>query len=116
MQGGPAALSILYVGGPMVAVSIVHAIAPRRWSWWVASIGVALMVAIALSGFFDGRSRTGDAVERLSREPGWRSADLDGLRERGNLEAQRPLQFAGVLILACAVPLAIGVLRKKRAK
>ena len=114
-QGGPAAQSVLYLGVPLVAVSIVHAVAPKRWALWVGGLGAALVLAIAFSGYSKSRSQTDEAIERMSREPGaMKPSELAELRERGYLEAYRPLQFGGVLAGACVIPLVIGELRRRK--
>ena len=113
-QGGPMAVSVLQLAAPALAVSIFHAISPRRWAWWAGAIAVLAILAIGLLGFVQGRGRTDDAVASWSRDAKTSKADLADMHERGYLEALRPLQFGGVFAGACALPLLVGEIRRRR--
>src|SRR5436305_12666801 len=95
-QGGPGAVTVLYLGGPALAISIFHAVHPMRWAVWSGAILVALMLAIGVSGYFQARSRTDHAVASWSHDGKMTPQDIADMRERGYLEARRPLQFGGV--------------------
>jgi hypothetical protein len=111
-QGGPGALTVLYLTLPALGASTFHAIAPRKWAAWLGAGIVALAIAGAASGYFDSTSRSDRAVETRRKE-GTPPAELDDMHERGYLEARVPLEFAGVLAGACAVPLIIGEVRRR---
>ncbi len=112
-QGGPAALTILQLMLPGLAVSVFHAIAPRKWAAWIAAGIVALAIVIATSGYFASTARNDRAVE-MSRREGVPAAELEDSHERGYAEARVPFQFAGALAAPCAIALAIGEVRRRR--
>ena len=113
-QGGPEGLSVLYLGGPAVAFSVLHAVWPKKWAAITAASIVGLMLVIGAGGYFQGRSRTNHGIEMQSSDPRNTPQDLADMRERGYLEALRPLQFAGVFAGACGVLLLVGELRRRR--
>ena len=108
--------SILYLGVPAVLLALVHAARPRRWSWWTAAGLAAFVLGIGVFGWRDSRSRVDEYVEREAQDPETRlsTADRERMREEGYLEASRPLQFSGLVVALCVVPLAIGELRRRR--
>jgi drug/metabolite transporter (DMT)-like permease len=112
-QGGPEELSVLYLGGPAVAISLLHAVWPKKWAAIAGACLVGLMLVIGVGGYFEGRSRTNHGVEMMSSDARNTPQDLADMRERGYLEALRPLQFAGVFAGACGVLLLVGELRRR---
>jgi hypothetical protein len=117
-QGGASMFSILYLGVPAVLMALFHAIRPRRWSFWTAAGVTALVLVIALLGWRGSRSQVDDFLEREANDPEARTspADRERIREEGYLEASRPLQFGGIVVGNCALPLLVGELRRRRSR
>ena len=113
-QGGPAALRILSLAAPTLAVSIFHAIWPRRWAVWAGGIAVALFLVTGVVGLVQGRDLTDKSVEAWTHDPKVAPAEIVEMHERGYAEARVPLEIAGVLAGACAIPLLVGELRRRR--
>jgi hypothetical protein len=113
-QGGPRALMVLELAGPAVLVSVIHAISPRRWAFWGGAVATTLLLVIGIVGLVEGRSRTDAGVEMMAQDSRTSPADLAEMREAGYQESLRPLQFGGVFAGACAIPLLIGQLRRRR--
>ena len=107
-------LNVLYLGGAALTVAIFHALVPRWWAACAGAFALVLMFVTGLAGYAQGTSRTDAAIESHSHDARTSAADLADMHERGYLEALRPLQFAGVLAAACAIPLLAGELRRRR--
>jgi hypothetical protein len=117
-QGGASMYSILYLGVPALGLALFHAIWPRRWSWWAAAGLAALVLGIGVMGWRESVSRMDEFFERESKDPdsSFSATERELMRERGSMEARRPLQFASLVAGACALPLLLGELRRRRRK
>jgi hypothetical protein len=113
-QGGAAMFSIAYLAGPALVFAVIHAIRPRRWLAWVAAGLTAFVLVVGVHGWLDSRGIVDKMLASEEREGRMSRADRDSMREYGYLEAQRPLQFGGLVAGICVVPLGIGELRRRR--
>jgi hypothetical protein len=104
-EGGSVMWLILLLTPVTLVMAIVHAIVARRWS--LAPGGGAIVLVLAVGGI-------ATVVARNEVEAALRGVDpeLYGiLRDRGNAEAARPLQFSAWVAGFAAVPLAVGITR-----
>lgn len=113
-KGGPNALGVIYMSGPTLALSLLHAFMPRKWAWTAGAILVGLIFAVGGLGYFEGRSRTDSAIEWRTREGKTSPEDLADMHARGYEEALVPLEIAGVVGGVCLLPLAVGEVRRRR--
>jgi hypothetical protein len=107
-QGGPTMYGIFALVLPGTILVGFHAIWPRRWSWW-AGLGVlSLVLLIGLGGTLKNRARVSEYADQAPE------LERDFILERGNMEADRPLELAGIVGGAFAVGLVVGQLRRRR--
>jgi hypothetical protein len=108
-EGGVTMLWIKYLIVPGLLVVAVHVFAPRRWSLWCSALVIALIVGAGAYGTLEQRSRIGDPLPT----PVASERELEQLRAEGYREANRPIQFGGVVAGGLAVILSIAELRRR---
>jgi hypothetical protein len=106
-QGGMTMYWIEYAGIAALVIVAIAIVSPKRWSQ-LATIALG----IGAYGTMHSRHRVADAVEELSHEtpvPPY----LEDMRERGAVEANRPIEFAACVAGGLAVLLGISELRRR---
>jgi len=107
-QGGPMVLLVLVLTLPALAIALMHAVVPRRWSRWVGGGMLALVFAVGVTGTLMGRATTDSATEGIT------DGRRDELRTVGYAEAMRSIQLAAVIGGLVLVAFAIGEVRGRR--
>lgn len=109
-EGGFTMYWILLLGLGGLALAVVHAAMPRKWSLITAVIMFALVAGIAVFGMKDGRRKVENGAVGLDREPELKERML----AQGYTEAMRPVQFAGVLTALGVVLVGAGEVRRRK--
>jgi hypothetical protein len=110
-EGGFTMYWILLLGLGGLALAVVHAAMPRKWSLITAVVMFAFVAGIAILGMRDGRRKVENGAVGLDREPELKERML----AQGYLEAMRPVQFAGVLTALGGVLVGAGEVRRRKA-
>ena len=110
-EGGFTMYWILLLGLGGLALAVVHAAMPRRWSLITAVIMFVLVAGIAVFGMKDGRRKVENGAIGLDREPELKERML----AQGYTEAMRPVEFAGVLTALGVVLVGTGEARRRKA-
>jgi len=110
-EGGFTMYWILLLGLGGLALAVVHAAMPRKWSLITAVVMFALVAGIAVFGMRDGRLKVENGAVGLDREPELKERML----AQGYLEAMRPVQFAGVLTALGVLLVGAGEVRRRKA-
>ena len=109
-EGGFAMYWILLLGLGALAMAVLHAAMPRKWSLIVTGILLAVIATVALFGTMDGRKKVENGAVGLEREPELKTRML----AQGYKEAMRPIQFAGLLVVVCTALVSVGQARTRK--
>lgn len=110
-EGGWGMVALLVLSPVALAFSIAHAIAMRRWTFWVAlASGLAVTAAGALG--------TLSAPSQVTRFSSGRSqSNHEGEDSLGGISEAMNCTWFGLMILgAVLVPIVVGEVRRHRAK
>jgi hypothetical protein len=106
-EGGWPMYLLVVLGLDGMTAGALHLALGQRWTRLVALSALTLILVAGAFGTWLGRTRTEEALRAV--DPSMAAQ----LREVGQREASRPIQFALVLAGVSLVPFVVGELRKK---
>jgi hypothetical protein len=108
-EGGWPMYLLVLLGLEGMTVGALHIAFAQRWTRILAGSALASILIFGAFGTWLGRTRTEEALRAVD------PAMAAQLREVGEREASRPIEFAVVLAGLTLVPFVVGELRKKTA-
>jgi hypothetical protein len=108
VHGGMFGFLVLYLSPVAPGLGITHAVAARRWSFYVGLIAAVLPALIGGLGAITGYMRISDALPGV--DPRYKAE----VWEVGIAEACLPLKVGLLALGVAVVPLVIGEIRRRR--